>query len=118
MIFEIDLEGEDILKKTPDEQEAPDSVIFNVRLTDPSPAGVHISKRSTCQIEIVAEDVDIEEDKIEKEKMIEFFVEQNDDTWAYQFKKAIILQPTINENDEIDMITGSEAFFHLAAIGW
>jgi len=50
--------------------------------------------------------------------LIEYFVEQNDDSWSSQFKKAIILQPTINENDEIDYVTGLEAFMHFGSIGW
>lgn len=28
------------------------------------------------------------------------------------------MQPTINEDDEIDYVSGSEAFMHFAAIGW
>lgn len=128
MIVTVDLEGEEIIKNTPDakgpnqsgeeDEEESDSLTFYVKLYDPSPQGVHISKRNKIQIEIIPEDMDIEENKIEKDKMIEFFVEQNDDTWAYQFKKAIILQPTINENDEVDYVTGGEAFMHFAAIGW
>jgi hypothetical protein len=58
-------------------------VIFYVKLFDPSPAGVHISKKNVCTIEIIPEDADIEEVNTQNEKMIEFFVEQNDETWAY-----------------------------------
>jgi len=50
--------------------------------------------------------------------MIEYFVEQNEDSYASQFKKAITLSPTINEDDEIDYVTGVEAFMHFGAIGW
>ena len=89
-----------------------------VRLEDASPEGVKISKRNICQIELVPEEAELDVAQEEKEKMIEFFVEQTYESWGYQFKKAIILQPTINEDDEIDFVTGMEAFMHFAAIGW
>jgi len=124
-IFEVDLEGEDVLKKTVGEEEDnkessrfPPSVIFYVKLFDPTPQGVKISKKNVCMVEIIPEEMELEEDVADQERLIEFFVEQNDETWAYQFKKAIILQPTINENDEVDYVTGSEAFMHFAALGW
>jgi solute carrier family 8 (sodium/calcium exchanger) len=85
---------------------------------DPQPKGCKLSKRNICQIEIVPESFEIIEAIAQTEKMIEYFVEQNDDTWASQFKKAIILTPTINEDDEIDYVTGMEAFMHFASIGW
>jgi solute carrier family 8 (sodium/calcium exchanger) len=62
--------------------------------------------------------VELEEDQAKKHQMIEFFVEQNDETWLGQFKKAIILTPSINEEDEIDYVTGSECAMHFASIGW
>ena len=64
------------------------------------------------------EDTEIDSIAASKQKMIEYFVEQNEDSWASQFKKAIILQPSIDENDEIDYITGLEAAMHFASIGW
>lgn len=116
--------SQDVMIKTmddnpPESSRMPPSVLFHVKLYDPTPAGVHISqKKNVCIIEVIPEEMELEEDVAEKERLIEFFVEQNDETWAYQFKKAIILQPTINENDEVDYITGAEAFMHFAAIGW
>lgn len=120
--LEVDLEKEEILTKKED-GEGPDgenqSVFFYVKLFDPQPAGVKISKKNICQVEIVPEDEEVaEEEDEERQKMIEYFVEQNDDSWSSQFKKAILLQPTINEDDEIDNVTGMEAFMHFASIGW
>jgi solute carrier family 8 (sodium/calcium exchanger) len=126
-IIEVDLEqdefgttkGEKTGQDEGAEKSSDEAVIFYIKISDPNPAGVHISKRNICQVNIVPEDEEIEEEEqAEKAKMIEFFVEQNDDSWAYQFKKAIILQPTIDEDDEIDYVTGMEAFMHFAAIGW
>lgn len=50
----IDLEGEDVMKKVnpdntngpPEEGEEKDSLVFYVKLYDPSPQGVFISKRN------------------------------------------------------------------------
>jgi solute carrier family 8 (sodium/calcium exchanger) len=50
--------------------------------------------------------------------MIEYFVEQNDDTWAKQFKVAVMLTPSINQDNEVDFVTGFECFMHFGAIGW
>jgi len=89
-----------------------------VVLSNPHPAGCKLSKRNICQVEIVPEDFQTEEDAEEKEKMIQYFVEQNEESWASQFKKACILTPSITEDDEIDYVTGLEAFMHFGAIGW
>jgi len=83
-IFEIDLEGEDVLKKTVEEKEDPNapessrlppSVIFYVKLYEPTSTGVKISKKHICMIEIIPEEMELEEDIVDQEKMIEFFVE-------------------------------------------
>lgn len=117
--IEVDLEQLETTLQGPEEKDDQQSVIFYVKISEPSPAGVHISKRNICQVEIVPDHQEIEEEELaEKQKLIEYFVEQNDDSWSSQFKKAIILQPTINENDEIDYVTGLEAFMHLGSIGW
>lgn len=53
-----------------------------------------------------------------QERMIQYFVEQKDESWASQFKKACMLTPSISEADQIDYVTGVEAFMHFSGIGW
>lgn len=73
------MEGDDIgmTKKAPDatEDQQSGSIVFYVKLFDPSPQGVHISKRNLCQIEIIPEQEEIEEDVVKQKKMVEYFVE-------------------------------------------
>lgn len=39
--------------------------------------------------------------------------------WGSQFKNAIMLGPTINEDDlVVDDVTGTEALIHFLTIGW
>lgn len=46
--IEIDLEQEEITTKGPDDEKDNSSVMFYVKISDPNPAGVHISKRNIC----------------------------------------------------------------------
>ena len=61
-LFEVDLEGEDVLKRITEDQDPtessrlPPAVTFYVRLFDPTPAGVRISKKNTCVVEIIPEE--------------------------------------------------------------
>jgi len=73
-----------VLKKTVEEKEDPNapessrlppSVIFYVKLYEPTSTGVKISKKHICMIEIIPEEMELEEDIVDQEKMIEFFVE-------------------------------------------
>jgi len=56
--LEIQLEGEDLDLKTDDN----DGLVFFINLSDPVPDGVHISKKSSCTVEIVPEDAEIASD--------------------------------------------------------
>lgn len=50
--------------------------------------------------------------------MINFFVQQKNPSWSEQFKNAVKLQPTIDEDNNFDDVTMFEALFHFATIGW
>jgi solute carrier family 8 (sodium/calcium exchanger) len=50
--------------------------------------------------------------------MLEYILQQKEATWAQQFKIAVILGPTIDEENEMDEVTGFAAFSHFIAIGW
>lgn len=82
-VFEVSLEGEEleVPKKEDMNEETMHSLIFTVKLYDPVPEGVHITKKSMCTIELLPEDYEIENEEADKLKLIEYFVEQNDDSW-------------------------------------
>lgn len=77
MTFEVKLL--DHAKKNDDDEE---SKIFMVLLSDPTPQGCRLSKKNSCQLEIVPEDFEVEQSKEDQEKMIEYFVEQNEESWG------------------------------------
>ena len=97
-----------------------DSVFFQIKLQDPSPAGVKISKKNVCTVEIIPETEDDDQDQMAKlENMIRHFVGSKENvTWGGQFMDAILLQPSIDDEGLVTEITGGEAVFHFAAIGF
>ena len=83
----------------------------------PEPEGVKLSKKNVCIITI---------DKSEEEgmgnehqKLLQYFLDQENPTWAMQMKKSVQLGPSIDEDDMIlNDVTGFEAAFHFLAITW
>jgi len=50
--------------------------------------------------------------------MLEYIIQQREATWLQQFKLAIMLGPTIDEENTYDDVTGKEAFIHFMSLGW
>lgn len=50
--------------------------------------------------------------------MLEYILQQKEATWAQQFKLAVMLGPTIDEENNMEEIEGSQAIYHFFAIGW
>lgn len=50
--------------------------------------------------------------------MLEYLLQQKDATWGQQFKNAVMLGPTIDEDNMVEDIGYSEAVMHLLTIGW
>jgi len=52
--------------------------------------------------------------------MLNYLLDQQEESWSGQFKKALILGPSLNAEEEgdIDEIDGEEAFFHFWGMGW
>ena len=101
-----------------DESEEDVDLIFKVKLDKPEPEEVKIQKKNICLVTIVhSEDNDKAEE--DKQKLIEFFLQQQDPSWAQQFKNAIMLGPQFDEDNLIlEDIDAYEAFCHFASIGW
>lgn len=95
---------------------------FKVVLDRAEPAKyVKVSKKNCCIVSIVQEDTGASvggDVKGEHTKMIDFFINQRNPTWSDQFKNAVQLGPTIDEDDNFDDVTLFEAFTHFATIGW
>lgn len=75
--------------------------------------------KNICLIEIVpdSKDSDLEREKQAK-TIIDMVLSNRNPTWGQQFKNAIILGPTINEDDMIDDVTCGEAFTHMLTMPW
>jgi solute carrier family 8 (sodium/calcium exchanger) len=51
--------------------------------------------------------------------MLNYLLDQQEVSWSGQFKKALILGPSLDsEEGDIDEIDGEEAFFHFWGMGW
>jgi len=86
-------------------------------LEKPEPEGVKLSKKNVCIITI---------DKSEEEgmgnehqKLLQYFLDQENPTWGMQMKKSVQLGPSIDEEDMVlNDVTYGEAFTHFFAITW
>jgi|DEB0MinimDraft_12_1074336.scaffolds.fasta_scaffold10474_2 hypothetical protein len=74
-------------------------VMFKVCLLNPQPEMVKISKKNTCIVTIVMSDD--EEDQDDGEKMLQYFVQSREPSWSQQFKNAVMLGPSIDQDNFI-----------------
>jgi len=89
-----------------------------VKLDNPTPVGTKISKKNICFVEIVPDDKGIDQEDEIQQKMLEYLLQQKEATWGQQFKNAVMLGPTIDEDNMVEDIGGVEAFMHFLTIGW
>lgn len=101
-----------------DDQGEVSDVMFKVKIFDAKPEGVNISKKNVAIVTIKQTEDDSE--KIEDEqKMLTYFLASKEPSWSQQFKNAVMLGPSIDEDNMIiDHVTMSEALWHFACIGW
>jgi solute carrier family 8 (sodium/calcium exchanger) len=78
---------------------------------------VKISKRDTCVIEIVT-DADAKKQAEALQQLLERINQDDEVTWAQQFKNACMLHPTKNDDGEIEEVSGIDAALHFFGIGW
>ena len=97
-----------------------DTVSFAVQLSNPEPAGVKLSKKATCYVNIEADDEnEAQAADWERRQMLDFFLAEKEITWADQFKNACQLGPTIDQDDLIvEDVGGASALWHFLAIFW
>ena len=95
-----------------------DTKVFQVVLDRPMPEGVKISRFNTCYIEIVSNDDQLVEATEIQQKWINYLMEQKEISWAQQFKLAVMLGPSIDEDNNIQHPDAQEAIIHFFSIGW
>jgi solute carrier family 8 (sodium/calcium exchanger) len=86
-------------------------------LTDAS-EGVKLGPKKFIVIDILPKSSDENKEEESQAKQIEYFISQKEPTWGGKFKAAVCLGPSIDDNNMVDPITNSEAFFHFLCIGW
>lgn len=79
-------------------EEGDPDLIFKVKLDCPEPKGVKISKKNVCLVTIVRNE-EFNKNEESQRKMIEFYLAQREPTWSQQFKNAVMLGPTLDEED-------------------
>ena len=99
-------------------EEGDPDLIFKVKLDSPEPKGVKISKKNVCLVTIVRNE-EFNKNEESQRKMIEFYLAQRDPTWSQQFKNAVMLGPTLDEEDMmVQDVNLYEAIMHFCSIGW
>lgn len=104
----------EILPKDNDESDRDD--VFDIKIFEPT-GGAKISKRDICFINIVGND-ELENRVDDIEHILEMMQKNKKGGWCSQFKEACMLAPSIDEDGNLDDITGIEAFVHFCSIGW
>lgn len=90
---------------------------FGVRLSNITPEGAKLSKKSFIIINIVSD----KEGKKKAEalqQLLEKIEQEEEQTWGSQFISACKLHPVKNEEGEIEDISFMEGFLHFVCIGW
>lgn len=75
--------------------------------------------KNVCLIEIVPDSMDSDAEREKQAKqIIDLVLANRNPTWSQQFKNAIMLGPTINEDDMIDDVGCGEAVTHMLTMPW
>ena len=90
--------------------------MLKVIIESPEPEGVKISRKNIAIVNIVNEKQ--VNDQREDSKLIEFFMNEQEPSWGYLFKKAIMLGPTIEDNIEIESVGLGQSLCHFFTIYW
>ena len=101
-----------------DSEEEEPQKMFKVILENPHPSEVKISKKNCCIVTINMGD-DETGGQDEQKKLLEYYLNQQQVTWSSQFKNAVMLGPTIDQDDLILVdVTLMEALSHFFTISW
>lgn len=100
------------------EAEEEPALLFNIKLERPEPHGTSISKRAVLCINIQSDKQQLAKEDYLQQKMLEYILQQREATWFQQFKIAVMLGPTIDEENSYDDVKGKEALVHFFSMGW
>ena len=101
-------------------EEGLDTVSFAIELSHVKPEGLKLSKRSRCIVNIEPVDEAQEErEEFARRKMLDYFIDAQEPSWAEQFKLACILGPSINEENLIvEEVACGDSVWQLISIFW
>lgn len=100
-------------------EEESNQKMFRVTFDTPQPAdALKLSRKNVAFVTIFDKDYDLEREMDQFTKNFNFFLNKKEVSWARQFKDAILLGPTIEEDMEIDSVELSEAIMHFFSIFW
>lgn len=100
-----------------DSDREPLDLMFRVLIENPEPQVVKLSRKNVAFITINNSD-DIDAEQKENQQLLMFFMNSKNPSWASQFKNAIMLGPTIEDDMEIDHVELMEAIMHFVCIFW
>jgi len=90
--------------------------LFGFKIYQPE-GGARINKKDICYINIVGDHELIDHMKHIQE-LLESVRDNDSMTWGQQFKNAIVLAPSVNEEGRIEEVGNFEALLHFFSIGW
>merc|ERR1712070_698533 len=91
---------------------------FKVIVEKAQPAGVKISRKNACIVEIINHELEIKNDE-EHIQLINYFMGQKQPTSGAQFMQALMLSPKVDENDLIvEEVSTYEAIMHFVTMFW
>jgi solute carrier family 8 (sodium/calcium exchanger) len=116
---DVDVDGGTIKKDTQESDSGEiEELMFNIKITDPQPSEVKISKKNVCMVTISNDNGTVNMIE-EQKKLLEYYLAQKEENWGTQFKKAVMLGPQIDEDNMIiDDVSLYEAIIHFVSITW
>jgi hypothetical protein len=100
-----------------EQMEEVQDVMFKVLIQKAQPEEVKVSKKNMCTVTIVQGENLSNED--EGENMLQYFLDVREPSWGQQFRNAVMLGPSIDQDNLIvDHVTLTEGLFHFACIFW
>ena len=80
-----------------DDEDYPEDIMLKVVIVKAVPEYVKISKIKTC-IVMIMQNREQEQDALEGEKMLEYYLTTREPSWGQQFKNAVLLTPQIEDD--------------------
>ena len=100
-------------------EEEKDTISFGIKIHSPSPEAVKISRKDFIIINIEPDNTEEELAAArERQKMIDYFVDDKEVGWLRQFKVALMLGPTVDADNAVVTPTWDEAVFHFFGMPW